>query len=164
VTDAPDTKVVDPATVLDELRESARALDAAADELRKVTTKFEGYQRLARDDDGQPVTDDATGEPVLEFVPGPSLLWRELVDGHLDGHLDRIATAYEDQGKRPPAKEVLEARARKAAKEENTDLWADYHALAARMTNLQKWISAKRETISARQSWLRAHGVLTGFR
>jgi hypothetical protein len=63
VTDAPDTKVVDPATVLDELRESARALDAAADELRKVTTKFEGYQRLARDDDGQPVTDDATGEP-----------------------------------------------------------------------------------------------------
>jgi hypothetical protein len=162
VTEAPpqDPKVVDPATVLEELRESARALDAAADELRKVTTKFEGYQRPARDDDGQPVTDDTTGEPVLEFVPGPSLLWRELVDGHLD----RIATAYEDQGKRPPAKEVLEARARKAAKTENTDLWADYHALSARMTNLQKWISAKRETISARQSWLRAHGVLTGFR
>jgi hypothetical protein len=146
VTEAPpqDPKVVDPATVLDELRESARALDESADELREVTTKFEGYQR---------VSDGA-------FVPGPSLLWRELVDGHLD----RIATAYEDQGKRPPAKEVLEARARKAAKEENTDLWADYHALAARMTNLQKWISAKRETISARQSWLRAHGVLTGFR
>jgi hypothetical protein len=125
---------VDVAEIMHELNEAANGISAAADEVRRLLAHYEG----ARDLDG-------------EFRPGSQLRWMELVNEHLD----RLAIEYEEKGKRPPAKEVLQARAYAAAKRQDEVLWADYHADRARLENLQRWIAAKSKTISARQSILK---------
>jgi hypothetical protein len=123
----------DPIVLTRELAESATALDRAGNRLYRLTQEYEGQ---------------GEGEA---WSPGPQLRWLDLVGDELD----RIAQDYEDAGKRTPAKEVLQVRAEKAAKRRDPELWADYHRLRTEIVALQKWISSKKETISARQSALR---------
>jgi hypothetical protein len=139
-TDAP---AIDPAQVLQELNAAAVGLDAAADELRRLIPLYEGYE-------------DREGL----FHPGFKLRWEDLVADQADA----VVTRYEDAGRRPPAKETVERRAVKHAKDADLELWGQYHATGARIIALQKWMSAKKETVSARQSVLRAEGLLSGVR
>jgi hypothetical protein len=133
----PETRVdqasTDPIVLTRELAESATALDRAGNRLYRLTQEFEGQ---------------GEGEG---WLPGPQLCWLDAVGEELD----TLAQGYEDSGKRAPAKEVLQVRAEKAAKRRHPELWADYHRLRTEILALQKWISAKKETISARQSALR---------
>lgn len=123
----------DPIVVMRELTAASVALDRGANKLYRLTQEFEGH-----------------GEGDA-WAPGPQLLWIEAVGDELDD----LAQKYEDNEKRPPAKEVLQVRAEKAAKRKHPELWADYHRLLSEINAMQKWISAKKQTISARQSVLK---------
>lgn len=124
---------VDPQEIVRELEDGAKALDSVSTKLVRLIREFEG------EGDG------------AAWQPGPQLLWLDLVGGELD----RIATEYEDAGKRPPAKEVLQVRAEKAARRKDPVLYAEFHRLRTEISAMQKWISAKKEAISARQSALK---------
>jgi hypothetical protein len=136
-----DRGVSDPALLVQELQDAALALERASNRLVRLTRAWEG---------------EGEGD---NWRPGSQLLWLESVGNHLD----RLATEYEEKEKRAPAKEILQIRAEKAAKRESPELWAEYHRLRSEIGWLQKWISAKKETISARQSSLKAERELAGM-
>jgi hypothetical protein len=123
--ETPTHASTDPIVITRELAESALALERAANRLYRITKQFEG---------------EGEGET---WQPGPQLRWLDIVGDELD------------KEKRPPAKEVLQVRAEKRAKRRDPQLWADYNQLHSEIGALQKWISAKKETISARQSALK---------
>lgn len=129
---------VDPGEISRQLNAAANALDKASNRLVDLVREFEGGV-------------DERGE----YQPGPQLLWMEAVGDELDD----IVKEYE--GTRAPLKDVLEHRAAKRAKQKHPDLWADYHRLRSEVSALQKWISSKKETISARQSVLKAESALS---
>jgi hypothetical protein len=131
--ETPTHASTDPIVITRELAESALALERAANRLYRITKQFEG---------------EGEGET---WQPGPQLRWLDIVGDELD----KLAQEYEDKEKRPPAKEVLQVRAEKRAKRRDPQLWADYNQLHSEIGALQKWISAKKETISARQSALK---------
>lgn len=135
------TEGVNAIDVLQQLNAAAIALDKAANHLLELTRQYEG----AVDENGI-------------YQPGPQLRWEEAISDALDA----LVTEYETAEKRAPAVAVLERRAEKRAKVKDPDLWADYHRLRSEVAAIQKWISAKKETISARQSILKAEGTLAG--
>lgn len=61
-----------------------------------------------------------------------------------------------------PAVERLERMAEIRVRAQQPDLYAEYHRTKAEIEALKKWCSAKKEAISARQSVLRAEGVIVG--
>jgi hypothetical protein len=132
---------VNPVDVLTQLNQASIGLDQASDELRQLMPRYEGYE-----------------DPDGTFHPGVKIRWDELVGDKLDALIQR----YEDKNKRPPAKEVVQIRAEREAKKADPELWAAFHATEARMTALQTWIASKSKTISAKQSILRAEGILAG--
>lgn len=91
-----------------------------------------------------------------EFETGVQLAWEDAV---LD-QIDALYAEYEAKESRVPAQAIVERRAARRAKEANPDLHADFVRLRAEMTALGKWIAAKRDTISARQSILSAEKAL----
>jgi hypothetical protein len=135
-----DARPIDLEEVLRELQAAARGIDAASNELGQLLMKYEGVEKP-----------DENGE--MTFYPGTLLRWGDLVQSKSMAIVDR----YENEGKRAPARETVLDRAQWLARKEDEELWAQYHAQRARINALQKWISAKRETISARQSLLKAH-------
>lgn len=131
----------DPAGLMVDLENAAKALDKAATRLADATREFEG----GTDENGV-------------WQPGPQLRFEELVAAEATAIYD----AYEQKGERPPAETVRLAKARAIVKEREPDLYADYHRLRSEIGSLQKWMSAKKETISARQSVLSAEKTLSG--
>lgn len=131
----------DPSTLMQELEDAARALDKASTRLAHATTEFEGGP-------------DRNGE----WQPGPQLLWEEKVDAECV----RIYGAAQSGEERPPPEAIRLAMARSAVKTRHPDLAADYHRLSSEIRNIQRWCSAKRDIISARQSVLSAEKAILG--
>jgi hypothetical protein len=144
--------VSDPGTLIDELKAAARALDKGSTQLADVTKQFEGWYEETED------VDPITGEVVTtrgEWHEGPNLLWRVAISEAID------AIVREDYAEtRAPAIERLERMAELRVRQQKPDLYADYHRLATEIDALQKWISAKKQAISARQSVLSAEKEL----
>ncbi len=131
----------DPASLMQELEDAARALDKASTRLANATKEFEG----GPDENG-------------EWQPGPQLLYEEKVDAECV----RIYEASQTGEEKPPPEPIRLAMARSAVKTRHPDLAADYHRLASEIRNIQRWCSAKRDTISARQSVLSAEKAILG--
>jgi hypothetical protein len=123
-----------------DLDELAARLMYYADSLRTVSLRFDGYQDTDND----------------RMVPGVKLRYEEAIDEALDA----IVKPYEAEGKRPPAEDVRAARARRQVKRVDPDLYDEYHALAATIPRIQRWISSARVAITARQSVLKTEREL----
>jgi hypothetical protein len=113
-----------------------------ADKLRTVSQRFNGYE------------DPETGEKVA----GVKLRYEEA----LDDALDEIVKHYEREGKRAPAEDIRAARARKLVKASEPDLYAEFHALSATKTRIERWLRDTDSAIRARQSVLKAERELAG--
>jgi hypothetical protein len=123
--------VSDVAQIMRDLEDSARGLDAAATKLAKLTKEFDGPEGL-------------------------QLRWEDAV---LDA-IEAVYAEYERDEKKAPAREIVERKAARRARQARPELHADYTRAAAEMAALKGWISAKKETISARQSVLSAEKAL----
>ena len=135
----------DPSTLMQELEDAARALDKASTRLAGATREFEGWSE--QDEHGK-----------WHWQPGPQLLYEEKVDAECV----RIYEAAQSSEEKPPPEPIRLAMARSAVKTRHPDLAADYHRLASEIRNIQRWCSAKRDTISARQSVLSAEKAILG--
>lgn len=124
---------------LDQL--AARQL-AEADMLATLNRRFSGY------------LDPETGERYA----GIRLEYEEALDAAVDG----IATSYEAQGKRPPAEDIRAARARATVKRLQPDLYDEFHALAATIRRLERWLQDARNAAITRQSVLKTERELSG--
>ena len=126
---------VEPIDVMDELRTAAQELDSGSTELAQLTSTFEGY------------VDKETGD----YFPGPGMRFEVAVQTEVIRLYDESIVAE----KRPPAEDVRRAKAEMKVREEQPDLWGEYHALKTRISALKIWNSARKASISARQSVLR---------
>lgn len=117
-----------------ELEAAARELDAGSTKLAQMTKEFEG----AVDADG-------------EFVPGPGTRYEVAVESKLIEIYDEAI----QNDRRPPAEDVRKAMANRAVRTEQPDLYSDWQRLSTEIKALQVWISARKTSISARQSVLK---------
>lgn len=124
-------------TIVAELIEKARELDSASTRLIALQRQFEGGP-------------DGNGE----WHPGPKLRWEIAVDAEID--------AIYEESERSPPQDVRLARAKARARKNNPDLWSDYERLSTEINAFQKWISARKQSISARQSILSAEKLVHG--
>lgn len=121
---------------------SRRILDHA-DKLREVSRVFNGYE----------------DPESKEKFPGTKLRYEEA----LDDELDKLADHYEDLGKRPPAKEILLARARKAVKKSDPDLYTDYFIQEATKQRIERWLADSRSALFGRQAVLKTEREMNGY-
>lgn len=138
----------DVAGLMRELQERSRALDRASNELYRLTLEFEGGTHES--------VDVETGQLLRRWEPGPQLRW----DIAVSEAVEEIAEEYEKDDKKVPAAERLRKKGELRAKLKNEELWADFHHLETQMKAMQKWISARRDTLSSRQSVLSAEKAL----
>jgi hypothetical protein len=144
--------VSDPGTLMDELTAAARALDKGSTQLADVTKQFEGWY------EEDEAVDAETGEIVTtrgKWHEGPNLLWRVAISEAID---EIVREDYADT--RAPSIERLERMAELRVRQRKPDLYADYHRLLTEIDALQKWLAAKKQAISARQSVLSAEKEL----
>lgn len=143
---------MDPAKLIEELTAAARALDKGSTQLADATKEFEGWYDETR------TVDEESGEIVVtrgEWHEGPNLLWRVAISEAIEAV---VREQYADT--RAPSIDRLERMAELRVRQTNPELWADYHRLLTEIDALQKWISAKKQAISARQSVLSAEKEL----
>jgi hypothetical protein len=125
----------EPLTVLAALEKAATELDAMTNRLGRAVKQFET------------TVDEETGELVL----GPGIRYDIAVK---DKRIQIYDNAIEND-KRPPAEDIRQAKAEKMVRDEEPELWADYQQLSTEMSALRIGISARKESIRARQSILK---------
>lgn len=136
---------IDPHEVMKELQSAARAIEKASNRLGAATKEYEG-RSIVNDD----------GEVVQDWEPGPALRFRSAVTAAMDHVLKTWP-----ENLRFPAQDRLERLAEEWVKENEYDLYSEFHQLRTEIEALQTWIASREKAISARQSILKAEGVLT---
>lgn len=127
-------------TDLVELRAVRQRHAKNADDLRKVSKRLHGYE--------------VDGEKFM----GVKLQYEEA----LDEALLRIVDKYEAEGKRPPAEDIRNARARQMVKTEQPDLYDEFHMLDALHNRIKRWLGDTRSTIMAGQTIIKTERELAG--
>ncbi len=126
----------DVASIMRDLENAAKALDEASTRLARATQDFEG-------------TTDEAGQ----WTAGPQLRFEGAV-------AEESARIYNEADGKIPPEAVRQTMAIASVKARDPELWADYHRLRSEIQALKLWISAKKESISARQSVLGAEKAL----
>jgi hypothetical protein len=128
-------------TDLEEVKSLSERITTYADELRKVSQVFNGYELGG-----------------VKFT-GTKLAYEEAVDDEVDAQ----AQKYEDEGKRSPAKEILYIRARKIVKREKPDLYDDYFIQKATKERIERWLGDAKSALYGHQSVLKTEREMTGY-
>lgn len=118
--------------VLEALDKASRGVQAASTELSDLIQRF---AESHIDGDGQ-------------IIDGLGIRFDVAVK-------EEIASIYEEALEaehRPPPADVRQAKAERAVRIKDPELWAEYHATKARIDALKLWISNQKATISANQS------------
>jgi len=119
--------------VLIEVNHAANRLHAASTELAEVTKRFEG----AVDEDGQ-----------IKY--GIKVEYETALESAMLG----IVEHYEAMGKRPPAEDIRQARARRTVRVKDEALYVAYVQAEMKMGALQRFIASQKQVISGKQSVL----------
>ena len=128
--------MTEPRQLLVDIREARSALESGAASIAKLTLDFEG-----RDDENK------------VWVPGPK--WR-----YKDAVLTATLAIREQFDGKPPNAALVEQIAERKVKEQDPQLWHDYHRLASQIEATKLWLSAKKEAVSALQSELSTERAL----
>ncbi len=126
MTEVQDLPQVEVITTMGELNEAAAGLQRAANRLYNEMKRFEGP--------------DGTGTRYAIAVSSKLL---EIYDQAVEAE------------KRPPAEDIRTAMAEKSVREEQPDLYKQWREAATEIEATRIWISAVKQSISARQSVLR---------